>query len=532
VTIPRNFVQNSPGETNIVKTLRLLRRRGVWIALCTLLAAAAAFAYSKSQPTKYTASASVIFSSDQLSPAIAGLPALSAEGNALLRQSNNLEQLYLGGAAKATAEKVGEGLDGREVSRMVTIGGQPESSVATISVTSGSPQLAAKVANVYAVQAVQVEEKFNRSYFERALVVIKRQLAHLEAQGLEGTAALTLRNREQSLELLAALQPSSVRVAEKAFVPAAPSSPKTTRNTAIGALLGLVLGLALALGLERLDPRIEGAEELRSIYGTALLGCVAKSTCLDRFTRSRGSQPTWLSPVDIETFQLIRARLRSFNSERELRSILVTSAGTGEGKTTVALNLAAAASRVGSRVLLIDANLRRSGLADPVGEEGFSLASVLGRERRLVEAVRPLWPDAVTADGSGASGPDVLVAPPPTSGCPAGALESPEMMALLRDAGSAYDLVVVDSPELTGVSDTFPLLLQVDAVLVVAQLGRARRDESESLREVLVGSAAPLAGLIANGSRSAGVDAGPLSGPSAPPGVNGRPAADRSSVAV
>ena len=524
-------MQNTSDETNIVKVLRFLRRRGIWILLCFVLAAAAAFAYSKTQPKKYTATASVVFSSDQLSPAIAGLPALSAEGNALLRQSNNLEELYLGGVAEETAEKIGEGLNGRDVSEMVEIGGQPESSVATISATSSSPQLAAVVANVYAAQAVKVEEKTNREYFNSALRIVKHQLSQLSGAQLFGPASLTLRSREQSLELLTALQPNSVRVAERAFVPTSPSSPKTARNTLIGALLGLVLGLALALTLERLDPRIEDSEELRSIYRRTLLGSVSKSASLDHFVRSRGAQPTWLSPVDIETFQLIRARLRSYNADHELHSVLVTSAGTGEGKTTVALNLAAAASRVGSRVLLIDANLRRSEFSDSVAEPGLSLTSVLSHQCRLVEAVRPLWPDPVTADGRAVSGPDVLVSAPVSSGIPAGALESQEMSALLRDAQAAYDLVVIDAPELTVVSDAFPLLLQVDAVVVVAYLGKARRDEAELLREVLESSGASVAGVIANGTRTTSVDVTTYSAAHQAP-APGQFTTDRSNVAV
>jgi capsular exopolysaccharide synthesis family protein len=496
-------VPNASDEPNIVKVLRFLRRRGIWIVLCFGLAAAAAFAYSKVQPKKYTATDSVVFSSDQLSPAIAGLPALSAEGNALLRQSNNLEQLYLGGVANKTAKKVREGLDGRQVSEMIEIGGKPESSVATISATSGSPQQAAAVANIYAAQAVRVDERANREYFNSALAIVKRQLSRLNRAQRLGPAALTLRTREQSLELLTALQPSSVRVAERAFVPTSPSSPKTARNTLIGALLGLVIGLALALALERLDPRIEDSEGLRSIYRRTLLGSVSKSACLDRFVRSRGAQPTCLSPADIETFQLIRARLRSYNAEHELNSVLVTSAGPSEGKTTVALNLAAAASRVGSRVLTIDANLRRSEFTDSVAEPGLSLISVLKHQCQLSEAVRPMWPDSVSADGRAVSSPDVLVSAPISSSSPAGELESPEMSALLRDARSIYDLIVIDAPELTVVSDAFPLLLQVDAVVVVAYVGKARRDEAESLREVLEGSGAPVAGVIANGTRTA-----------------------------
>ena len=81
------------------------------------------------------------------------------------------------------------------------------------------------------------------------------------------------------------------------------------------------------------------------------------------------------------------------------------------------------------------------------------------------------------------------------------------MDAVLKRAKSAYDLVVIDTPPLTAVSDAFPLLTKVDGVVIVGWVGRSRREAAERLHQVLSSSGAPLLGVIANGSKAAGASA-------------------------
>jgi protein-tyrosine kinase len=87
---------------------------------------------------------------------------------------------------------------------------------------------------------------------------------------------------------------------------------------------------------------------------------------------------------------------------------------------------------------------------------------------------------------------------------PAELVESSTMDALLEQARSAYDLVVIDTPPLTVVSDAFPLLRKVDGVVIVGWVGHSRRDAAEQLHELLMSSGAPLLGIVANGSKSSG----------------------------
>ncbi len=99
---------------------------------------------------------------------------------------------------------------------------------------------------------------------------------------------------------------------------------------------------------------------------------------------------------------------------------------------------------------------------------------------------------------------DVLVAGAALPPNPGELIESHAMEAVLAQARSAYDLVVIDTPPLTAVSDAFPLLGKVDGVIVVGRVGRNRRDVAERLRETLTGAGAPLLGVIANGFKASG----------------------------
>ena len=203
-------------------------------------------------------------------------------------------------------------------------------------------------------------------------------------------------------------------------------------------------------------------------------------------------------------FRLLRAYLRYFNVDRELRSLLIVSGTSGDGKTTVAYNLAEAAQETGSKTLLIEADLRLPNLAAHYG-----LRAVPGLAELLIGTVDPpkaiqSIPIATRVNGSTAEvSLDVLLAghPPPN---PAELLQSKAMAELLSWAAEHYELVVIDTPPLSVVSDAVPLLAQVDGVVVVSQLGKNTRDAAAFLRDRLAAVNAPVLGVVANGVSAKG----------------------------
>jgi polysaccharide biosynthesis transport protein len=498
-------VQQETEGFNLERALGVIRRRAPWIALCFVVVASTAFGLSKHEAKKYTATTALIFNNNQLSQKVAGLQAINNSTDQQAQQSTNLKLVETGDIAEKTASQLGKGLTEEAVSGDVSVSGQGESNIINVSATAASPALAAAIVNTYASQFVSEQQNSNHIYYSHALGLVEKQLRALSPKERAGTAGLALQNRAQSLGVLAELKNGNVQVSQVAKAPKAPSSPKVAKNTILGGVLGLLLGLGVAFLLERFDRRIREPGDLEALYGLPLLGVVPESSALSRSARRRSEGPAMLPPGEAEAFQLIRAHLRYFNVDRDVRTLLVASAAPGDGKTTIARHLAAAAARMSSRVLLLEGDLRRPTIAQQMEiPPGPGVSDVLIGLVSLREATQTI--DLASPSGEGTKGRtlDVLVAGAALPPNPGELLESHAMETLLEQAKSAYDLVVIDTPPLTAVSDAFPLLRKVDGVVIVGRVGRNRRDVAQRLHETLAGAGAPLLGVIANGFKSRG----------------------------
>jgi capsular exopolysaccharide synthesis family protein len=495
-------VEQGSEAISLEQAIQILRRRAPLIVLCVVAVGGAAFAFSKHEKRKYTATAALSFSYNPLSQQIAGLQ--STSGNLQTQQASNLELVRLGDMATKTATLVGHGLSEQKVSESLDISGQGESNVVAVSSTMSSPVLAAEVVNVYTHQFVVEQARANRSYFKSALALVRRQLNELTPAQRVGQDGLSLQQRAQTLRLLTDLNFGNVQVAQQATVPTAPSSPRTSRDTLLGALLGLLIGLGFAFVFERFDRHIKTSEDLERIYQLPLLGVVPESDAVSRSADQNSRVQAMLPPAEAEAFHMIRGHLRFFNVDRELCTILVASPSPGDGKTTIARHLAEAAARMGSRTLLLEADFRHPTLARRLAiapEPG--LAHVLTGALRVEEATQMIDLEAPSGEGAPGRTLDVLVAGvvPPN---PGELIESYAMAAVLVRVKSVYDLVIIDTAPLLAVSDAFPLLDKVDGVVVVGRIGHSRSDVAERLHRVLASSSAPLLGVIANSAKSSG----------------------------
>jgi succinoglycan biosynthesis transport protein ExoP len=532
------------GQTNISleRALDIVRRRALWIALCMVVVAGAAYGFSKQQTKKYTATSTLVFSNNDLGRQIAGLPGAGSNESQQTQQSTNVKLIQLGDIAAKTAHRLG--ISSGQVSGSLSVSAQGESNLIDVSATASSPVLAEEIANTYTRQFVAEQQSRNHAYYVSALKLVKKQLASLSPKDRAGGGGVNLQDRAQSLGVLAELREGDVRIAQAAGVPSGPSSPRVNRNTVFGGVLGLLLGLAFAFLLERLDRRIREPEDLQAIYGVPLLGVVPESAALSwpakgqRSARRKKTSSEALPLHEEEAFQLIRAHLRYYNIDRELRTLLVASAAPGDGKTTIARHLASAAARMGSVVLLLEADLRCPALAEQLDlQAGPGLSDVLIGELSLWSATQLVDVEAEPGDRTAGRSLDVLAAGIPLPPNPAKLIESQAMGAVLEEARSTYDLVVIDTPPLIAFSDAVPLLRKVDGVIVVGRGGRSRRDMAEHLHETLTGVGAPLLGVVANGFKTrrphsydytrASAYAAAERRPSAEPSVNGRPSYDR-----
>lgn len=489
-------MQENSNVPSLTQVAGILRRRAPIVVLCALIVAGAAFGYSKLQTKEYAATASLLFSQNPLSRQVAGFEA-EASGNQLARQASNIEMVNLGDMAARTATVIGGGVTELSVRKSITVLGQGESDVVTVSATSTSPALAAKIANTYAGQFVREQQRSDDGFLRHALTLVQKQIRQLPPAQRFGPAAVALQNRAQSLRLLEGLGYGSVSLGQHAIAPTFAISPSTKKNTLIGGLLGLAIGVGLALLLERMSRHrlVRDGGDIAAIYRAPVLGAVARTARLDW---SSGSEAN-LGPgtAEAEAFNLIRARLRYSRTGRDPRVVMVTAAGRGEGATTVALGLAEAAARTGMRTLLLEANGNDPALADRIGVPPRpGLSEILAGESAFPGPVRRV-PVVHSPDG-GSRNLEVLVNG--TTGAARSALvESPTMERLLVELRTSYELVIVDAAAPTVAASTLALQGQVDGVLAVSMIDVSNRDAAAGLARLLSESGARLLGVVADG---------------------------------
>jgi capsular exopolysaccharide synthesis family protein len=194
---------------------------------------------------------------------------------------------------------------------------------------------------------------------------------------------------------------------------------------------------------------------------------------------------------------MLRANLRYFNVDRPTHSVLITSAAPGDGKSTVAWNLASAVASGGAKTVILEGDLRHPTIAENEGVRAVpGLSNVLAGDRTLAEVTQavPIGQRHGTAPGRTV---DVVTAGPLPPN-PHDLIESDAMRAIIRSAERTYDLVVVDTPPTSVVSDAIPLVNEVSGVIVVARLGKSTRESLGQLRHQLANLDAPVLGVVVN----------------------------------
>lgn len=270
-----------------------------------------------------------------------------------------------------------------------------------------------------------------------------------------------------------------------AGVPAKPYTPRPVRNGLISLVAGLVLGVGAAFVREALDRRLRDSDEVETASGVTLLG-VVPSEELD----SRIPVETHPMSTRAEAYRKVRTNLTFTTADGLPRSILITSSTSGEGKTTLATNLALACARTGSRVLLIDADLRRPTVASYTGlDDGDGLTNYLSGRRSFSQVVRPI----------GTTVPVDVMTSGPIPPNPSELLGSTRMDELLRAAESEYDVVIVDAPPVLPVADALVLAVLVEAVVLVAKVGETTRDRLRRSKDAILKVKANLVGVVPNG---------------------------------
>ncbi len=284
---------------------------------------------------------------------------------------------------------------------------------------------------------------------------------------------------------------NTLSVIEPAELPTEPVGASRALLVGIATVLGLLLAAGAAHLLDYLDDSVHRPQDAEAATGVPVVGSVGKI----RGDSGRGKLVTVLDPFSAasESFRLMRAAIRYAASERPIKSLLITSANSAEGKSLLAANLAIVMAQAGERVLLVDADVSRPAQHDLFAlPNGQGLATFFDMERKN---------DSVDFEeliqGSGVEGLDVLTSGPRPE-MPIGLLERGTLTTLLESVEDEYDFVLVDSPAALAVADALYLAKSLDGVLLAVDAGCTSRADLTELRERLDRVQAQVVGVVLN----------------------------------
>jgi succinoglycan biosynthesis transport protein ExoP len=481
---------------------RVARRKWLVLAIVILITALAAF-YSYTRPSVYSASSRVV-----VDPAFFAKPDDTdpTDNVSMATQVQLVEETEV---AKLVRREVGGTVDG--LLSAVSVSNPENTYILVVTFTDRSPDHAQRGAQAFAeaylenlkseadrqLEAEQtgILERLNGDGLTPGLLEELQTLKSDTSPTVEELALIEGLTEEKELlyERLRTLGRGATepgRVVLAAQRPTTPISPRHEVDLALGVLLGLALGVVLASIQEQLRDRLQEPAALEEQLGAPTLGMIPASAAL------RGDIAR-LVTIDeprgaaAEAYRTLRTNLLAATRTSKIRTILVTSAGPGEGKTTTAVNLAVALAQVDRSVVLISADLRHPRLHPyfGVGNE-WGLGQVLTGEVQLTDALVDTTIPRLQVLPSG---------PVSTLKEPVELLQSGRMAEVIRRCRQA-DFVILDSPPIEPVADALVLAGLVEGVLFVADARLGTRAAVASARHQLEQVGGTVLGGVLNGT--------------------------------
>ena len=498
-------------------------RRRVWvIALVAIAIPLAVIGLSRLEDPVYEASAEVLVSRENLAATLVNVPDT-------LVGSDPVRFMQTQARLARTAEVVKKTLNAANPSFMSPgeflgssgVRAETDSDLLVFSAQSPVSQEAVVLANAYARSYVRYRNALDTAPHRRALDAVGDRVNDLRRAGDTDSALYaTLVESQQQLQTIVALKTDSATLVQPADE-ATQISPQTAKRAQLALVFGLFAGLGIAFLLEASDRRLRSPRDIPQRLKLPILGRIPRSVTMERLPAI-----TLPGGLEAEAYRILRMNIERANEDRDVRSMMLTSAVAGEGKSTTAANLAVTLARAGRNVILVDADFLR-----PSQAGYFSIAArpglvqVVTREVEPAEALVRIGPPFGMTEGrrgrssSGPRASSVQASTPPlTLTSPADrrrtllhrsvtapdsangvlrvlateharldsteAMVGTELRELLAQLEADADLVIVDAPPL-GTSVTLGLASLVDGVLVVANAEMLREAELDELVESL-----------------------------------------------
>ncbi len=481
-------------------------RRWKWVVFLSFLAVPTmALAFSLSQQKLYRASAEVLLSRQDLASALAGIPNLSGAQDASRDSQTQADLARVPEVARRVIKSVPGSPTVGEFLSESSVHPKNNSNLLLFSVTSPEPVLAARLATAYAKEFTTYRRELDTQALKAARQQLSERISSVAPRPGQDPSALyqSLIEKEQQLATLEALQGANASLIQEAQG-ASQTQPHPVRNTLLGIVLGIFVGVGLAFVFEALDRRVRSAEEIEKSLRLPLLGRLAAPP---RRLQARGRPAMLVEPngPHAEAFRSLRTNLELIGVGHEIKTLMVTSAIAGEGKSTTAANLAVAFARAGRRTILVDLDLRRPTVEVLFGAPRQPGVTDSVRGRAKIEEVLVTIPvlGATRARSNGRSPVDATLTVIPSGALPPNPGEfiaSEGISKLLLDLQRRADVVLIDAPPLLTVGDGLVLSSQVDALMVVTHMTRIRRPLLRELSRVLDQSRARVLGFALAGA--------------------------------
>lgn len=461
-------------ESELREYLWLLWVRKASILAVMAVAVGAALLYSSGQPEVFTSSAEVLVRPVNLDP--------KARGN--IAAFMNLEPERRVATSNEVSELAAKDLGDVGAPASISVNAPQESNTLVFTSSSVFPLAAQRTAQAYAESYLRFRLQEVLDELRDASRPLEQRIAELNVQiedvqrtlsGAETESQRTalqirfnslfsqrafLEQRRNDLILPENLQVG--RLLHPAALPFAPSGPKRGRTVILALFIGSAFGVGQAIVRARFDPRLQGRRDLSLGAGAPVLAVIPKLPSGDGQAEHR--LVTVISPrsPEAEAYRALRATILFAISVHGTKSLVVTSATAGEGKTSTAANLGVALAQAGKRVILVSADLHRPALDAYFSHQNdVGLSNVLAGERKALDALRTSIVPGLRILRCGQPG-----AVPPEL------LASETMRSTLDDLKEEADLVILDTPPVLTAADTLAMTPLIDAVLLVAAAER------------------------------------------------------------
>lgn len=467
-----------------------LARKWLWLVLvCVVAAAAAAYVVSKNTTPVYQASTKLLVNQSSTSNQVNLAYQDILMSQQLARTYANL--LSDRPVVEETAQRLGLPTDEKSLARMqsdISVTPIRDTQLMEVKVEGEHPELITLIANTLPEVFIARNQQLQlgrvtglKTSIENEIANVQDDIARTQASLADATddaqrqryeASLaqyrstlsSLVNNYQQIRLAEAQASNNLIVVKPAVAPQTPIRPRTMTNVLLAAIVGAMIAIGAAFLIEYLDDTVKSPDDVTRITGLSTLGAIAR-------LKDAGAQRQLIAwshtkAPESEAYRTLRTNIQFSSVDKPIRTLVVTSSGPSEGKSTTAANLAIVMAQTGQKVVLVDTDLRRPVLHKTFGvpnNVGITTALLAGDDVDLQAYLQPTEVDNLAIITSGPIPPN-----------PSELLGSQRMKHIVERLAEVADIVVFDTPPVLVVTDAAVLGRQVDGVLLVADAGGTR----------------------------------------------------------